>query len=110
MISEPLMMERKMRVFRLTTIAATLLALSAGAAFADTVVIKPEEETVIREYVKQKPLASVKLPGVELNVGAAIPDTVEIHEVPNTKYRYTVVEDRTVVVDPDTRKVVHIID
>jgi hypothetical protein len=103
------MMERKMRAFRLTAIAGTLLALSAGAAFADTVVIQPEQETVIREYVQKKPLASVKLPGVELNVGTALPDTVELHEVPDMKYRYSVVEDRTVVVDPDTRKVVHIL-
>ena len=95
----------------LTAAAAGFLLLSGiGAAVADTVVIQPEQETVIKEYVKKQPLASVKLPGVELNIGTALPDTVELHEVPNVKYRYTVIDNRTVVVDPDTRKVIKIIE
>ena len=95
---------------QLTTAAAGLLLLaSIGLAAADTVLIQPEQETVIREYVHKKPLASVKLPGVELNIGTALPDTVELHEVPNVKYRYTVIDNRTVIVDPDTHKVVKII-
>lgn len=94
----------------LTAAAAGFLLLSGiGAAVADTVVIQPEQETVIKEYVKKQPLASVKLPGVELNIGTALPDTVELHEVPNVKYRYTVIDNRTVVVDPETRKVIKII-
>jgi len=95
---------------QLTTAAAGLLLLAGiGLAAADTVLIQPEQETVIREYVHKKPLASVKLPGVELNIGTALPDTVELHEVPNVKYRYTVIDNRTVIVDPDTHKVVKII-
>ncbi|BCG96813.1 hypothetical protein MesoLj131a_56770 [Mesorhizobium sp. 131-2-1] len=94
----------------LTAAAAGFLLLAGiGAAAADTVVIQPEQETVIKEYVKKQPLASVKLPGVELNIGTALPDTVELHEVPNVKYRYTVIDNRTVVVDPETRKVIKII-
>lgn len=57
----------------------------------------------------KQPLASIKLPGMELNVGTAQPDTVELHEVPNVKYRYVVVDNQTVVVDPGTRKIVKII-
>ncbi|RVC58528.1 MAG: DUF1236 domain-containing protein [Mesorhizobium sp.] len=95
----------------LTAAAAGLLLLAGiGVAAADTVVIQPEQETVIKEYVKKQPLASVKLPGVELNVGTALPDTVELHEVPNVKYRYTVIDNRTVVVDPETRTVIKIIE
>ncbi|WP_192177448.1 DUF1236 domain-containing protein [Mesorhizobium amorphae] len=90
--------------------AGFLLVAGIGAAAADTVVIQPEQETVIREYVKKQPLASVKLPGVELNIGTALPDTVELHEVPNVKYRYTVIDNRTVVVDPDTRTVIKVYD
>jgi len=90
--------------------AGFLLLAGMGAAAADTVVIQPEQETVIKEYVKKQPLASVKLPGVELNVGTALPDTVELHEVPNVKYRYTVIDNRTVIVDPGTHKVVKIIE
>ncbi|TIP84252.1 MAG: DUF1236 domain-containing protein, partial [Mesorhizobium sp.] len=84
---------------RLSTAAAGFLLLAGiGAAAAqDVVVIEPEQETVIREYVKKQPLASVKIPGVELNIGSTLPDTVELHEVPETKYSYVVVDNRTVV-------------
>ncbi|RWM25615.1 DUF1236 domain-containing protein [Mesorhizobium sp.] len=98
-----------MRTHITSAAAAVLLLAGIGAAAADTVVLQPEQETVIKEYVKKQPLASVKLPGVELNVGTAVPDTVELHEVPNVKYRYTVIDNRTVVVDPGTRKVIKII-
>ncbi|TPJ35372.1 DUF1236 domain-containing protein [Mesorhizobium sp. B2-3-13] len=94
----------------LAAVAAVLLLAGVGAAAAEDVVIQPEQETVIKEYVKKQPLASVKVPGVELNVGTALPDTVELHEVPNVKYRYTVIDNRTVVVDPGTRKIVKIIE
>ncbi|TIV80780.1 MAG: DUF1236 domain-containing protein, partial [Mesorhizobium sp.] len=88
----------------LTTAAAGLLLLTGiGAAAAQDVIIQPEQETVIREYVHKQPLASVKVPGVELNIGSTVPDTVELHEVPNVQYRYVVVDNRTVIVDPGTR-------
>jgi hypothetical protein len=94
----------------LTTAAAGLLLLTGiGAAAAEDVVIQPEQETVIREYVHKQPLASVKLPGVQLSIGSVLPDTVELHEVPNVKYRYVVVDNQTVVVDPGTRKIVQVI-
>ncbi|TGQ66865.1 MAG: DUF1236 domain-containing protein [Mesorhizobium sp.] len=89
--------------------AAFLLLAGVGAAAAEDIIIQPEQETVIREYVKKQPLASVKLPGVELNLGTALPDTVELHEVPNVKYRYVVIDNQTVLVDPGTRKIVKVI-
>jgi len=81
-------------------------------ATAETVVIAPEQETVIREYVKKKPIASIDLPGVELNIGSTVPDTVEIHKIdaPDVTYSYTVVGNRTYVVEPGTRKIVKILD
>lgn len=90
--------------------AALLLLAGVGAAAAQDVVITPEQDTVVREYVKKQPLASVKIPGVELNIGTALPDTVELHEVPNVKYRYVVVDNRTVLVDPSTRKIIKVYD
>ncbi|TGQ12316.1 MULTISPECIES: DUF1236 domain-containing protein [unclassified Mesorhizobium] len=95
----------------ITSAAAGLLLLAGiGAAAAQDVVIAPEQETVIKEYVHKQPLASVKVPGVELNIGSTVPDTVELHEVPNVKYRYVVVDNRTVIVDPGTRKIVKVIE
>ncbi len=44
-------------------------------------------------------------------VGEPLPATVELRPVPNyTEYRYAVVNDRRVIVDPRTRKVIKIID
>ncbi|ESY72126.1 DUF1236 domain-containing protein [Mesorhizobium sp. M1050] len=94
----------------LTSVAAGFLLLAGvGAAAAQDVVIQPEQETVIKEYVRKQPLASVNLPGVELNIGSALPDTVELHEIPNVQYRYVVVDNQTLLVDPSTRKVVKVI-
>ena len=101
-----------MKAFTRALLAGAFLTATAAIAGAQTVVIAPEQETVIREYVKSKPVASIDLPGVELNIGATVPDTVEIHKIdaPDVTYSYTVVGNRTYVVDPGTRKVVHILN
>lgn len=107
-----------MRIFnpRTTVIpAAAALLFAAGTVVvsAQDVVISPEQDTVIHEYVKKKPLASVSVPGVELNIGSSVPETVELHsfeDVPDVKYRYVVIDDRTVLVDPGTRKIVKVYD
>jgi hypothetical protein len=101
-----------MKLFLSGAAAGLLLAFGTGIAVADTVVIQPEQETVIREYVQKKPIASIDLPGVELNIGSTVPDTVELHavDVPDVQYRYVVVGGRTVLVDPATRRVVHIMN
>ena len=51
----------------------------------------------------------------EVRVGADLPSSgVTYYEVPReygvTKYRYTVVNDRTVLVDPGTHRIVEVID
>jgi len=90
-----------------------MIFCSAGIAAAQTtVVVSPEQETVIREYVKKKPLASINIPGVELNIGSTVPETVELHtfDSPDVAYRYVVVDDRTVIVEPETRKIIRVLD
>ncbi|MER8390307.1 DUF1236 domain-containing protein [Mesorhizobium sp. M0045] len=99
-----------MRMHLSTAAAGFLLLAGIGAAAAQDVIIEPQQETVIKEYVKKQPLASVKIPGVELNIGSPLPDTVELHEVPNVKYRYVIVDNRTVLVDPSTRKIIKVYD
>ncbi|UDL87679.1 DUF1236 domain-containing protein [Mesorhizobium sp. PAMC28654] len=92
--------------------AGILLLAGVGIASAETIIIKPEQETVIREYVKKKPLVSLDLPGVELNLGSKLPDTVELHriDVPDVRYQYVVVGGRTYLVDPDTHEIVQEIE
>jgi len=93
-------------------LAGLVLAAGTGIAAAQTVLIQPEQEVVIREYVQKQPLASIDLPGIELNIGTRLADEVELHaiDVPDVRYRYVVVGGRTVLVEPDTRQIVHIID
>ncbi|QOF71870.1 DUF1236 domain-containing protein [Aminobacter sp. SR38] len=96
---------------KIATIAALALATSLSAAWAQDVIITPERETVIREYIQKKPLASITLPGVELNIGSTLPETVEVHSfegVPDVTYQYVVIDNKTVLVEPGTRKIVKI--
>lgn len=98
---------------RVSSIAAGLLLLAgAGAAISQDVVIAPEQETAIREYVVKQKTQSVQLPSdAQVTIGATLPDTIELHsiDVPDVKYRYVVVGDQTVLVEPETRKIVRII-
>jgi hypothetical protein len=94
--------------------AMTLLLGGASVAWADTVVISPEQETVIHKYVTTHEVAPVEMPSdFDLTVGAVIPQDVELHAIDSpdlgAKYEYVVVGHQTVVVEPDTRKVIKII-
>ena len=101
--------------------AVCVILAGAGAASAqdtivvptersDAVVIQPQERTIIREYVHKNPLASVNVLGLELNLGSKVPDTVVLHEVPDVKYRYAVIDHRAVVVDPETHEIVDVLN
>jgi hypothetical protein len=90
-----------------------LIVAGTGASFAQDVVIAPEQQTVIREYVVKQKVAPAELPAdVHITVGSTLPDTVELHavDVPDmqTKYSYVVVGGETVLVDPGTRKIVYV--
>jgi hypothetical protein len=116
----------------LPTLAACAVLVAAGAANAQdtiivpsdntvvvpveptpapgTVVIQPEQQTVIREYVRKNPVASVNILGLELNLGSRLPDTVELYEVPDVTYRYAVIDGQTVLVDPETHEIVQVLN
>jgi uncharacterized protein YcfJ len=66
------------------------------------------------EYVVHERPTSYRYEG-DVNVGVVLPrDRVTYYEVPReygvTKYRYTVVNDRTVLVEPGSGRVVQVID
>jgi len=99
---------------QLTTAFAAFLLLS-GAAYAQTVVVSPEQETVIREYVVQQEVQPITPPAdVTIEVGSTLPETIELRplEAPEleVEYQYVVVDGRTVLVEPETRRIVHIIN
>ena len=91
-------------------------ALLSTAAFAQTaVVIAPEQRTKIKQYVTTQKIAPVKMTD-RVTVGATIPQNVELVAVPSdwgptfTSYRYVYTDNNVVLVEPSSRKVVHIID
>lgn len=104
----------------LSTLAATTML--AGVAVAQTsstttttTTITPQQETAIKTYVTKEKTKSMAAPsGFTLAPGAAVPEAVELHsfgsDMGMTHYRYSVINNRTVVVDPQTRKVIKIID
>ena len=77
----------------------------AGAALGSA--IDPPEE--VRTYVVQQPVDTVTLEG-EVVVGAGLPETVELHTVPDYEYRYAYVNGERVLVDPETRRIVYVVE
>lgn len=95
-----------------STAFAFALLTGSGATLAQAVVIEPQQETVIKEYVTKHKVTSVDVPNVKVAVGTALPDTVELHNIdaPNVTYRYVTINGTTALVDPGSRKVVRVID
>ena len=96
-----------------STIAASIFLAGTALATAQTVVVTPEQEVVVREYVKTNPVVVERPSNFELVLGAIIPDILKPGELaentlPN-KYQYVQMDGRTVLIDPATRKGVHII-
>jgi hypothetical protein len=105
-----------MRNYVLSTMGGGFLLLAGiGFAMADTIIVTPEQETVIHDYVGTQHVDPyIPEDGVDISVGAALPDTVELHsiDVPDAQpvYSYVLVDGRTVLVDPTTRRIVKIIN
>ncbi len=116
-----------MKSFVIATAAAIglLAAVPAGAQTSVTttttettgsVTIAPEKRTVIRQQLGTSAPVTIK---ERVTVGATVPETVELQSVPETLvsdipsvkgYRYFVYNDDVVLVDPQTRKVVTIVE
>jgi Protein of unknown function (DUF1236) len=95
-----------------------VLSISAGTqALAQTAIVEitPQQRTIIREHVVTQRVAPITIPG-QLRVGAALPADVNLVTVPDgwgpefRRYRYVYWNDRVVLVEPGSRKVVQIID
>jgi hypothetical protein len=101
-----------------------LLALS-GAAQAQTTVITseaveltPTQRTTIYRTVTRESRIVASRPGYRVRPGDRVEETVELHEVPRTviaevpvvqRYRFMVVNNEVLLIDPATSEVVEII-
>ncbi|GGF53623.1 hypothetical protein GCM10007301_11350 [Azorhizobium oxalatiphilum] len=84
-------------------------AVVGGVAGA-TVGAAAEPPAEVRSYVIQERRPSVRVER-EVVVGEAVPAGVQLYTIPNNSaYEYTVVNDRRVIVEPRTRKVIQVIE
>jgi len=81
----------------------------AGAAIGGTAegVASPPNEKVVT-YVRSNKMEPVYLDG-EVVVGASLPETVVLNEVPDYEYRYVYVNGQPVLVEPKTRRIVYVV-
>jgi uncharacterized protein YraI len=63
----------------------------------------------VRTYIQTAPGQAVRLRG-DVVVGAEVPASVTFQEIPDYQYRYVRINDRPVLVDPGTRRIVYVYD
>ncbi|RFB85123.1 hypothetical protein B5K08_26765 [Rhizobium leguminosarum bv. trifolii] len=86
--------------------ASLFLALGGAAVAQTTTVVVPGE---VKTYVMKQETPSVTFDG-DVAVGTALPDTVEIHTIPDQPdYGYVVVNKKRVLVNPKTRAVIEVV-
>jgi Protein of unknown function (DUF1236) len=120
--------EQPMRksILAITAIAFAISAPIAAQAQSDTTIglarggsvvvegIEQEQLPAFREYVIRERIPNYSVPE-RVIVGTVLPeDGVTFYDVPQTygvtSYRYTVVNGRTVLVEPRTRRIVQIVE
>jgi hypothetical protein len=75
----------------------------AGGA-AGTVIDPPAR---VRTYVRSNEIEPVFLDG-EVVVGAGLPETVVLRDIPDYEYRYAYVNSQRVLVEPSSRRIVYV--
>lgn len=85
-----------------------------GVVIEDDPGIAVEQRPAFREYVVRERVPSYAVPD-RVVVGTVLPDAgVTYYDVPQrfgaTRYRYTVVNGETVLVEPRTRRIVEVLD
>ncbi|AYD00470.1 DUF1236 domain-containing protein [Neorhizobium sp. NCHU2750] len=105
-----------------SVIAAAALTMVSGAALAQTTVITQDpmvtNSTVVmpgevRTYVMEQPIDSVPIVPSEgdVLVGEVLPEGVEVRPVQGyDDYGYTVVNEHRVIVNPQTRTVIQVLE
>ena len=95
-------------------IGGVLGGVAGGVAGGIAGLLGVDQRPRFREYVVREPVPSCRY-NEEDRVGAVLPQSgVVYREVPTeygvSGYNYTIVNDRTVLVDPRTRRIVQIIE
>ena len=81
-----------------------------GAGVGSTVGLAAEPPAEVVTYVQKEHIPTVAVKE-KVVVGQPLPATVELRTIPKyTQYRYAVVNNQRVIVEPSTRKVIKIIE
>ncbi len=112
----------KTLMFKRVAAASAALFISTAAFAQSTVIVTepappPPGAVVVREapaevrtYVMKQQVPSVSYEG-DVLVGRVLPQNVETHVIDGYgNYAYTIVNERRVVVDPQTREVIQVLD
>ncbi|MCB1477149.1 MAG: DUF1236 domain-containing protein [Rhodobiaceae bacterium] len=81
-------------------------AAGAAAGTAGSVIVNPPQRVVT--YVEQQQVQPVYLDG-EVVVGARVPQTVQLYQVPEYEYRYAYVNGQAVLINPNDYEIVSVI-
>lgn len=84
-------------------------AAVGGVAGAVTGAVIDPPPAEVRTYVTEHDVPSVAVER-EVVVGQPLPETVEIHKIPNYDYEYAIVNHKHVIVDPQKRTVIQVIN
>jgi hypothetical protein len=104
-----------MRRVWIAALAAAGIATGGAVQAQLTIEISPEQRTVIKEYVVKQRVRPARITE-RIAVGAVLPTEVELVAVPSdwgpslARYRYIYWDDRVVLVEPSSRRVIRIID
>ena len=92
-------------------IATTILWPTLGTAqttIIETTGAAPPDEVVT--YVQRERVPSVRVEG-DISVGFTLPPIVELRTIPShDAYSYAIVNERRVIVEPRTRRVIRIVE
>lgn len=80
----------------------------AGGAIGGTAAAAIDPPQQVRTYVTSNPVDPVYLEG-EVVVGAGIPETVQLREIPDYEYRYVYINRQPVIVEPSSRRIVYVV-
>jgi hypothetical protein len=107
-----------MRRSLFSAVAASVLLAGVGLASAQTTTTTrtwtKDQGTTFRDYSTAHKYSSYSDPAMKPTVGMELPATVTMHPLPETMkvpssdtYSYSIINNRPVVVERTTRKVVH---
>ena len=105
----------KLSLLGMVTASALVVSSAAFAQVNAQITIGQPEQTRIREYVVKEKVKPVMVKE-KVTVGGTLPADVELHAVPSdwgtsvSKYRYVYTDNHVVLVEPSSRRIVHIVE